>query len=86
MLWGMHLQSREEERVKKRQVAWLFLLLAVVLAGCTEINQPITAESKGFWNEYIVYPLSWLITYTSEMFGSSYGLGIIIVTIPEPPS
>ena len=72
---------RGKKRVKKRQVAWLFLLLAVVLAGCSEINQPITAESKGFWNEYIVYPLSWLITYTSELFGSNYGLGIIVVTI-----
>ena len=67
--------------MKKGQVAWLFLLLAVMLAGCSEINQPITAESKGFWNEYIVYPLSRLITYTSELLGSNYGLGIIVVTL-----
>ena len=38
----------------------------MLLAGCTEINQPITAESKGFWNSYIVYPLSQLIIWLSE--------------------
>lgn len=51
-----------------------------MLAGCTEINQPITSESKGFWNEYVVYPLSWLITYFANLFGD-YGLSIIVVTL-----
>nr|WP_253264133.1 YidC family membrane integrase SpoIIIJ [Geobacillus sp. DSP4a] len=52
-----------------------------MLAGCTEINQPITPESKGFWNEYIVYPLSWLIKYVAGLLGGSFGLSIIVVTI-----
>ncbi len=30
----------------------------MLLAGCTEIKEPITADSEGFWNSYIVYPLS----------------------------
>ncbi|PGS54478.1 YidC family membrane integrase SpoIIIJ [Bacillus sp. AFS041924] len=57
------------------------LFLVVVLAGCSQTNQPITSESTGIWNEYFVYPLSWLITAVSEIFGGSYGMGIIIVTI-----
>lgn len=57
------------------------LFLVVVLAGCSQTNQPITPESTGIWNEYFVYPLSWLITAVSEIFGGSYGMGIIIVTI-----
>ena len=39
----------------------------MLLAGCTEVNEPITAESEGFWNTYIVYPLSQLIIWLSEL-------------------
>lgn len=46
-----------------------------------EYDQPITEESKGFWNEYIVYPLSMLIVKMAEIAGGSYGLSIILVTI-----
>ncbi|RFU67255.1 Membrane integrase YidC [Peribacillus saganii] len=68
--------------MKKR----IFLIVAIVsmmvlLAGCTEVNKPITSESTGFWNEYIVYPLSLLIVKVSELLGGSFGLGIIAVTI-----
>jgi YidC/Oxa1 family membrane protein insertase len=58
----------------------LVALLAFV-SGCSEVNEPITPESKGFWNQYIVYPLSWLITYFANLFNANYGLSIIIVTV-----
>ncbi|MBA2874333.1 YidC/Oxa1 family membrane protein insertase [Anoxybacillus caldiproteolyticus] len=67
----------------KRRI-WLMIALVALLAlisGCSQVNQPITPESKGFWNHYIVYPLSWLITYVAKLFDSNYGLSIIIVTI-----
>ncbi len=51
-----------------------------LLSGCTEYNQPITSESKGFWNEYIVWPLSQLIIWVAE-FAGGYGISIIIVTL-----
>ncbi|NRG43375.1 YidC family membrane integrase SpoIIIJ [Bacillus sp. CRN 9] len=57
------------------------ILVTVLLAGCTEFNEPITSESEGFWNSYIVYPLSWLIIKIAEILGGSYGLSIIVVTI-----
>lgn len=59
------------------------LALVVLAAGCSTIQNPvpITAESTGFWSKYIVYPLSWLITSVATMFGNSYGLGIVVVTI-----
>ncbi|WP_420812968.1 YidC family membrane integrase SpoIIIJ [Peribacillus acanthi] len=53
----------------------------ILLTGCTEVNDPITSESKGFWNEFIVYPLSLLIVKVSEFLGGSYGFGIIAVTL-----
>ncbi|GKU83883.1 YidC family membrane integrase SpoIIIJ [Niallia sp. NCCP-28] len=57
------------------------LFIMTVLTGCTEFNKPITSDSEGFWNEYIVYPLSQLIVKTAEFAGGSFGLSIIIVTI-----
>jgi YidC/Oxa1 family membrane protein insertase len=68
--------------LKKR----ILLLLGIVsvfllLAGCTEIKEPINAESTGFWNEYIVYPLSWLIVKGAEILFGSFGLSLIVVTI-----
>ncbi|MCA1032306.1 YidC family membrane integrase SpoIIIJ [Bacillus timonensis] len=67
----------------KRRILLISALvgLVAILSGCTEINAPITDESTGFWNEYIVYPLSWLITYFADTFNENYGLSIIIVTI-----
>ncbi|MEC3608348.1 YidC family membrane integrase SpoIIIJ [Bacillus glycinifermentans] len=67
----------------KRRILLLLSMVGVLalLAGCTQINQPITAESQGFWNTYIVYPLSQLITYVARMTNNNFGLAIIIVTI-----
>ncbi|HVH96216.1 MAG TPA: YidC family membrane integrase SpoIIIJ [Bacillus sp. (in: firmicutes)] len=68
--------------MKKRIFLIIGLVLAIVfLAGCTQTNAPITTESVGFWNEYIVYPLSWFIVKVAEFAGGSFGLAIIIVTI-----
>lgn len=63
---------------------WLLLMviaLTAVVSGCTEVNEPITKESQGIWNQYFVYPLSWLITYFATVTGEDYGLAIIIVTL-----
>ncbi|MGI8313954.1 YidC family membrane integrase SpoIIIJ [Halobacillus mangrovi] len=51
------------------------------LSGCTQVNEDITSDSTGFWNEYIVYPLSKTLLYFADVTGGSYGLAIIIVTI-----
>lgn len=68
-----------------RNKKWLTVILLVaavaLLSGCTEIREPINAESTGFWNQYFVYPLSWIIMYFADLFNSSYGLSIIVVTI-----
>ncbi|WP_018395053.1 YidC family membrane integrase SpoIIIJ [Bacillus sp. 37MA] len=65
---------------KKTLSILILALFSVLLAGCTEINQEITANSEGFWNEYIIYPLSLFITKTAEVVGG-YGLAIVVVTI-----
>ncbi|MFS0784095.1 YidC family membrane integrase SpoIIIJ [Bacillus sp. 1P06AnD] len=53
----------------------------MLLSGCSEINQPITDKSSGFWNEFVVYPLSVVITTVSHALGNNFGLGIVVVTI-----
>ncbi|MBM4761727.1 YidC family membrane integrase SpoIIIJ [Bacillus sp. B15-48] len=57
------------------------LLVMTVLTGCMEYDQAITSESEGFWNQYIVYPLSWLIIKMADLLWDSYGLAIIAVTL-----
>ncbi|WP_316572308.1 YidC family membrane integrase SpoIIIJ [Neobacillus sp. YIM B06451] len=68
--------------MSKRKLLYLGLFsLVLLLSGCMEVNKPIDANSKGFWNEYIVYPLSWLITEGANILWGSFGLSIIVVTI-----
>lgn len=66
----------------KKKVALLLMLtaLSVFLAGCSEFNQPISVDSEGFWNKYIVWPLVSLIIIFKGFLGT-YGWGIVAVTI-----
>lgn len=67
--------------MRKRVIIMLAILALVVLSGCTQIHDPITSESTGFWNQWFVYPLSLLLVWMAEFLGGSYGLAIVIVTI-----
>ncbi|MFP7477205.1 YidC family membrane integrase SpoIIIJ [Terribacillus saccharophilus] len=66
---------------KKGLLVLALVLLVAALAGCAPNTDPITSESTGFWNQYFIYPLSWLITYFADLTGENFGLGIIIVTV-----
>lgn len=67
--------------MNKRLVLLISLVaVALLLSGCTEYNQPISGNSEGFWNEYIVWPLVSTITYFKGILGT-YGFAIIAVTI-----
>lgn len=58
----------------------MLTVLSVFLAGCSEFNQPISVDSEGFWNKYIVWPLVSLIILFKDLLGT-YGWGIVAVTI-----
>ena len=68
---------------RRKKILLLLGLIGLVLflSGCTQINESIDSSSTGFWNKTFVYPMSWLITYIAEIFNSSYGIGIVVVTI-----
>lgn len=56
-------------------------MLAVVLSGCSGSTAPITSESTGFWDHYIIWNFSRVIIWLSEVFGNNYGVGIIVFTL-----
>lgn len=66
----------------KKKLWLLFTLVATtaLLAGCTEFEKPITEDSTGIWNEFIVWPLVSTIVFFAEQLGS-FALSIIVVTI-----
>lgn len=66
---------------KKIGLLAMVIMLMAIATGCSETNQPITPKSTGIWNEYFVYPLSQLITYFANLFGSNYGLAIVVTTL-----
>ncbi len=67
-------------RKRKRLLLLLGILsLTVVLAACG--TDPISAESTGFWDRYIVYNFSRIIIWLSNFLGGNYGVGIIAFTL-----
>jgi YidC/Oxa1 family membrane protein insertase len=67
--------------VKKVTLLLSLALFVLVLSGCTDVTTPIDENSEGIWNQYFVYPLSFLIIWFAELFNGSFGLSIVIVTI-----
>ncbi|WP_335338752.1 membrane protein insertase YidC [Lentibacillus amyloliquefaciens] len=57
------------------------LLLVIFLAGCGSLNEPINADTEGFFNHYFVYNFSLLIKGLASFLNGSYGLSIIIITL-----
>ncbi|UFJ40449.1 membrane protein insertase YidC [Brevibacillus humidisoli] len=56
--------------------------LMLLLSGCNVTNPPpISEESEGFWDQFFVWPLYWLIRESSLLLGDNYGLGILVATI-----
>ncbi|SDZ22651.1 YidC/Oxa1 family membrane protein insertase [Evansella caseinilytica] len=67
----------------KRYGVFIFIaLLLVTLTGCGgATNEPIDANTTGFFNHYVVFPFSWLIKFFAGLFQGSYGLSIILMTL-----
>ena len=53
--------------------------LVFILSACS--NAPITNQSTGIWDGWIVLNFSRAIIGLANMFGGSYGIGIIIFTV-----
>lgn len=66
---------------KRKRLLFTLSLFAVmmVLSACG--TEPITSDSTGFWDRYVVFNFSDMIVWLSDLFFSNYGLGIIAFTI-----
>lgn len=67
---------------KGRIYGLIAILFAVMLlAGCSNNVSEITSSTPGFFNHYIVFPLSYLIQHIATIFNGSYGVAIIVITL-----
>ncbi|MGK9252868.1 membrane protein insertase YidC [Paenibacillus humicus] len=52
----------------------------LLLAGCGA-KGTIDSDTPGFFNHYVVYPLSWVLEHLASFFSDNYGLALIAVTL-----
>ena len=64
---------------KKSAVILSVLAVMLVLSGCS--TDPVTAQSTGIWDHYIVWNFIRAIEALSNIFGHNYGWGIVVFTI-----
>src|SRR5699024_851022 len=64
-----------------RKYSLIGLILVIFLAGCGSANEPISADTEGFFNHYFVYNFSLLIKGLASFFNGSYGLSIVVITL-----
>ena len=70
-----------KKSLKKYVGIALLLSVVLVLAGCSNLNEPITGQSTGFWDHYILYSFSKFILWLASLVGNSYGWAIVIFTL-----
>jgi YidC/Oxa1 family membrane protein insertase len=70
--------------MNKKTTMIVALIAAVMfLSGCVNqetLNSPIFFEG-GFFQKYIVYPVSWLLYQLTDLTGGSYAIGILLTTL-----
>ncbi|MCM3781694.1 membrane protein insertase YidC [Neobacillus mesonae] len=57
------------------------VFMALLLSGCSTNVTEITSTTPGFFNHYIVFPISYVIQHMAGWFQGSYGLAIIVLTL-----
>lgn len=65
---------------KRYGIFLLIGLVAITLTGCGATNEPIDANTAGFFNHYVVYPFSFSIKFFAGIFGD-YGISLIVMTL-----
>jgi membrane protein insertase, YidC/Oxa1 family, C-terminal domain len=70
-----------KKSLKKYIGVALLLSVVLVLAGCSNLNEPITSNSTGFWDHYILYNFSRFILWLASIVNNSYGWAIVLFTV-----
>lgn len=68
--------------VKPILVMLMGVIPILVLSGCSAATQSdtINADSSGVFNQFFIYPLSFLIQFFANAFHGNYGLSIVLMT------
>lgn len=68
----------------KSSRAWLVslsVLLVFVVSGCSNTG-PIDGNSTGIWDQYFVYPISFMIQFVAHhIAGGNFGIAIVVITL-----
>lgn len=69
--------------LRNNRVLILGLMLAALLliSGCSTASGTIDGDTPGFFNHYVIYPLSASIQYIAGMFAGNYGIAVMAITI-----
>lgn len=69
-----------KQKLFKRPKLYMALAGLLLLSGCGT-NGTINADTPGFFNHYVIFPLSYLIQHIATFFGGSYGIAIMAITL-----
>ncbi|HLR52206.1 MAG TPA: membrane protein insertase YidC [Candidatus Avamphibacillus sp.] len=64
-----------------KKYSFIGIILILLLAGCSGINEPIDENATGWFDYYFVYHFSLLIKWLASFLNGSYGFSIIIITL-----
>ncbi|QAY67646.1 membrane protein insertase YidC [Paenibacillus protaetiae] len=71
----------KQQSIFKKPKLYAALSALLLLAGCGSKTGTIDANTPGFFNHYVIYPLSYLIQHIAAFFGGNYGIAVIIITL-----
>ncbi|MGJ9384052.1 membrane protein insertase YidC [Salipaludibacillus sp. CF4.18] len=57
------------------------LMVLMVATGCQVNMDPISADTSGVFNHYIIFPFSFSIKFLADAFSGNYGLSIVFMTL-----
>lgn len=72
--------QRPQRPIYSKPKLYAALAGLLLLSGCGT-NGAITADTPGFFNHYVIFPLSYAIQHIASFCGGSYGAAIILMTI-----
>ena len=72
--------SRKKNGIKPLLITITALSL-LILPGCGSASGTISEDTPGFFNHYVIYPLSELIGWFAGMLHDNYGFAVMAITI-----
>lgn len=70
---------------RKNGIRLFFIIIAcfslLILPGCGSASGTISEDTPGFFNHYVIYPLSETISWFAGLLGDNYGFAVMAITI-----